>query len=122
MGKHLINICPYKGKLFILVFLYTYKMDTAEIKRIIQEQVKERNSILAKKIIQRDVPDLNKFIKHPNILVILGLRRCGKSVLSWLIMGNKQYCYINFDDEALYGMTAKDLNSVISAFHELYDN
>jgi len=95
-------------------------MNTSEIKKVIQEQEKERDTILKSKIIERDVPNLINFLKYPNILAILGLRRCGKSVLAWLLMRNKKYGYINFDDESLYGISASDLNSVLKAFYEMY--
>lgn len=95
-------------------------MNITEIKKVIQEQEKERDAILKGNIIERDVPNLINFLKHPNILAILGLRRCGKSVLSWLLMRDKQYGYINFDDESLYGISVSDLNSVLKAFYELY--
>ncbi len=95
-------------------------MNTVEIKRIVQQQAKERDSILASEIIERDIPNLMSFLKHPNILAILGIRRCGKSVLSWLLMKKVIYGYINFDDESLYGTNASDLNSILQAFYELY--
>ena len=97
-------------------------MEIAEIKGIIQEQEKEREKISKTKIIKRDI-DINllkKFISQPNILTILGLRRCGKSVLSWHIMEDKTYGYINFDDEIFYGIKTKDLNVILKAFYELY--
>lgn len=98
-------------------------MNISEIKRIIQEQEKIKNKKLKEeRIIERDVNKklLKKFIKYPNILVILGIRRCGKSVLSWLLMEGEKYGYINFDDESLYGIQTKDLNTVLKAFYELY--
>lgn len=98
-------------------------MEIAEIKRILQEQ--EKGIILGReRIIGREVNAvrLNKFLKYPNILAILGIRRSGKSVLSWLLMGSKRYGYVNFDDEAFYGMRAEDLNVVLKAFYELYGN
>lgn len=98
-------------------------MDSAEIKRIIQEQEKEKNKILREEnIIQRDadLPKLKSFLKFPNVLAILGIRRCGKSVLSWLLMENKECGYINFDDESFYGANADDLNTVLKAFYGLY--
>src|SRR3989344_4176609 len=100
-------------------------MNITEIKRIIQDQEKEKDKILKEeKIIKRDldVKSLKKFIEHPNVLAILGIRRCGKSVLSWFLMENKKYGYINFDDEAFYGAEAKDLNTILKAFYELYGN
>ncbi len=35
-------------------------------------------------------------------------------------MKGKKYGYLNFDDEALYGMKAQDLNLVLKSFYELY--
>lgn len=100
-------------------------MNSVEIKRIIQEQEKEKEGIFKnEKIIERDVNTklLKKFLKYPNVLAILGIRRCGKSILSWLLMRGKRYGYINFDDESLFGIEAKDLNTVLKAFYELYGN
>lgn len=96
-------------------------MNISEIKRIIQEQEKEKNKILIEEnIISREIPNLKKFLKFPNILTILGIRRCGKSLLSWLLIGKNKHGYINFDDESIYGMKANDLNTVLKAFYELY--
>ncbi|MFH0837347.1 MAG: ATP-binding protein [Candidatus Aenigmatarchaeota archaeon] len=98
-------------------------MNTAELKSIIQEQEKERNTTLKNEnIIERDVntKKLERFLKYPNALAILGIRRCGKSILSHMIMRGKKYGYINFDDEALYGIDTKDLNIVLKAFYDLY--
>ncbi len=98
-------------------------MDIIEIKRIIQEQEKEKNKILREeRIVERKVNmlKLKGFLKFPNILAILGIRRSGKSVLSWLLLKEKKYGYINFDDESLYGIKASDLNIILKAFYELY--
>ena len=98
-------------------------MKTELIKRIIQDQEIERKRIFEEeRIVERDV-DKNFFcemLKHPNILTILGLRRCGKSVLSWLILKDERFGYVNFDDERLYGLKADDLNAILKAFYELY--
>ncbi len=37
-----------------------------------------------------------------------------------MLLKGKEYGYINFDDERLYGMDAADLNLVLQAFYELY--
>jgi predicted AAA+ superfamily ATPase len=98
-------------------------MNVAEIRRVIQEQEEERKKLMTtERIIEREggrEKALNA-IRFPNILAILGVRRCGKSVFSWLLLGDRKYGYINFDDEALYGITAKDLNVVLKTFYELY--
>ena len=64
-------------------------MDIEYIKRIIIDQKDEIEDTFAKKtIIQRDISreELIKFLEHPNILAILGIRRCGKSILSHLLL------------------------------------
>lgn len=63
---------------------------------------------------------LLKALKYPNILALLGVRRSGKSILSLMLMKGKKYGYINFDDERLFGIEAKDLNKVMQAFYELH--
>jgi uncharacterized protein len=98
-------------------------MTTEEVKRVIVDQREEIEEILQReKLIHRDIPreKLSGFLSHPNILVISGVRRSGKSILSWMILNKETYGYINFDDERLAGFDGKNLNSTVSAFYELY--
>jgi uncharacterized protein len=97
-------------------------MDVVELKKVIQSQEREKEAILSSGVVPRDVDAecLRKSLSRPNALAILGMRRCGKSVLSWLLLEGKKYAYINFDDESLYGMSAKDLDLAVRAFYELY--
>jgi predicted AAA+ superfamily ATPase len=98
-------------------------MDIEELKRIISDQKEEIKEISKKKrLIERDVPKerLVKSLYHPNILAILGVRRCGKSILSHMLLDVQKYGYINFDDERIYGIEAKDLNKILQAFYEIY--
>ena len=98
-------------------------MNTAEMKRVIQDQEIERIQLAEREnIIEREISreELLKALAVPNILAILGIRRCGKSVLSWNILKGNKVGYINFDDESLYGIEVKDLNVVLKAFYELY--
>ena len=98
-------------------------MKAAEFKSIIQNQEIEKEKILSKyKIIPRDINinRIKKLLDYPNALVILGVRRSGKSTLSWLIMDKHKYGYINFDDEAHYGIKASDLEQLLKAFYDLY--
>lgn len=98
-------------------------MNAAEFKRIIQNQEIERNKILSEpEIIPREIniDHIKKLLLYPNALVILGVRRSGKSTLSWLIMDKNRYAYINFDDEALYGIKSSDLDMLLKAFYDLY--
>lgn len=56
------------------------------------------------------------------IKVITGVRRCGKSVFSFLSLRDRDYAYINFDDERIVGVEAKDLNTILHLLHETYGN
>ena len=53
------------------------------------------------KIIEREIglDHIKQEIKFPNVLAILGIRRSGKSVFTWLLMKGEKFGYINFFDE-----------------------
>ncbi len=94
-----------------------------ELKRIIITQREEMDEFLNReRLIEREVDRrrLLKFLQYPNILAILGVRRSGKSVLSWLLMRGKKFGYINFFDERLLGFSPEDFEKLVQAFHELY--
>ncbi len=98
-------------------------IESSTLKRIIQEQELNRKAKMAnERIVEREIgtSGVERALKYPNALVILGVRRCGKSVFSWLSLSGKKFGYINFDDEMLYGMDAKDLNQIVKIFNELY--
>ena len=95
-----------------------------DLKSIIKEQREELEKIeKEEKIIERT--GLNKSkesLKYPNILAILGVRRCGKSILSYLLAKPHRFAYINFDDERLAGLKSEDLDKILESFYELYED
>ncbi|MDP2924877.1 MAG: ATP-binding protein [Nanoarchaeota archaeon] len=95
-----------------------------DFKSIIKEQREELEKIeKEEKIIERT--GLNKSkesLKYPNILAILGVRRCGKSIFSYLLAKPHKFAYINFDDERLAGLKSEDLNKILESFYELYED
>jgi len=98
-------------------------MQLQEIKEVVASQREEIEEKFEKtKIIEREIDRkrLKSFLKSPNVLAILGVRRCGKSTLSLQIFKNEKYGYINFDDERIMDFNAKDFNKVMEAFYELY--
>lgn len=100
-------------------------MDTNEIKRVIVSQKEEIDEIFKnEQIIEREFRrnSIGRYLSHPNILAVLGIRRCGKSVFSLQVLGNKKFGYINFDDERLVGLHAENLELILQAFYELYGN
>ena len=99
-------------------------MDYSTLKQIIIDQKEELNSIFEKeKIIDREVLSLSKyktFLKSGLIKIVTGPRRAGKSVLCCQLIKNKNFAYINFDDETLAGLKTEDLNLILKAFYEIY--
>ncbi len=93
-----------------------------DFKSIIKEQREELERIEQdEKIIEREsLEQAHRFLQHPNVLAILGIRRCGKSIFSYLAAKDGKMGYINFDDERLAGLTSEDLNRILEAFYELY--
>lgn len=94
-----------------------------QLKQIIVEQKK---TLLKKKFgIERN--QLSVFAKKqklPHIIVITGLRRVGKSTLLRQIIkkhySDKNFYYINFEDERLLNFDAKNFNAIYEAQIELY--
>ncbi len=93
-----------------------------DLRPIIKEQREELENIEKReKIISRQyLSEAKNSLKHPNILAVIGVRRCGKSVFSYLIAKDGKMGYVNFDDERLSDIEAKDLNRVLEAFYDLY--
>ena len=95
-------------------------MDKKIIKQILLEQKEEIKKILGNKIIEREIEErIKKSLRDSLIKVIIGVRRCGKSVLAHQILKNKNYSYVNFDDERFIGAEAKDLNDFLEVLEEI---
>lgn len=96
-------------------------MNTEYIKNILVDQ---KNTLEEKirrgKIIEREaLKDVEKYLKYPKALIITGVRRCGKTMLSCQLLKDK-FTYVNFDDERLSSIKSEDLNDILKAFYELY--
>ena len=94
-------------------------MDKENVKQIISEQrvVFEREI----KIVERKIP--TTLLDSPKIVVITGVRRCGKSTLLRQISKEiKNYGYVNFEDERFLDFTYKDFNALLEALLELNRN
>jgi predicted AAA+ superfamily ATPase len=100
-------------------------MNVEELKAVIISQKTDIDGLFKReKIIDRviDTAEVKRFLIQPNVLAILGIRRCGKSIFTWLLFSGEKFGYINFFDERLIGLRADELNQVIQAFYELYGN
>ena len=80
-----------------------FRMNKERLQEIVFDQKETFNQ--KRNLIQRKV-NLDSFIKTSLIVVISGIRRCGKSSLLYLIkekmkLQEQDYCYFNFDDERI---------------------
>lgn len=84
------------------------------IKRVIADQKEEIQLKKSKKFIKRDKLDFaKKYLDEPIVKVITGVRRCGKSTFCHQLLIDKNYAYLNFDDERLYGIKSADLDMIL---------
>ncbi len=90
--------------------------------KILMEQREELKEKFEKeKIIEREnLSYFEKLIKSNLIKIITGIRRCGKSVLSFQLLKNKKFGYINFDDEKLGGIEIEKLDHLMETIYEIY--
>jgi len=77
------------------------------IKDRLKEIVLDQKEVFNRKthLIERDI-DLDNYIRTQQVVIISGIRRCGKSSLLYLIkekmkLAEEDYCYFNFDDERI---------------------
>ena len=89
------------------------------MRSIVLSQRKERDELLAKAYLFRDCQEeAEKFLASPLIKLITGPRRAGKSVLTLLLLKDKNFAYLNFDDEQLLEKFNED--AVMQALAEVY--
>jgi len=82
---------------------------------------KERFISESKKyIIREKIPYAEKFLNENIIKVITGPRRAGKSVFCMLLLKDKEFAYLNFDDENL--VKIKNYDELIKVLYEVYPN
>ena len=91
------------------------------IKNILYQQQEERDGLLKQEYIER-IGAISKaeYLSTGLIKLITGPRRAGKSVLSLQLLKDKNFAYLNFDDDLL--LKHFDEDAVIQAINELYPN
>ncbi len=98
-------------------------LSETEIKEIL---VKQRETILNKKYgLERAVLRvIESKLKLPHVVVLTGLRRSGKSTLLRQLIkkkyDDKDFYYINFEDERLFNFPASEFNRLYEALVSLY--
>lgn len=84
-----------------------------------QKQFEEENPIIKREIVKNAL----KLVKTGLPLIISGVRRCGKSYLLKIIknelkLKEKEYLYINFNDERLINFSTEDFQKIIDFLDE----
>jgi predicted AAA+ superfamily ATPase len=91
--------------------------DIETIKRAIVDKEEDlKGKMKSEKIIERELK-IDR-ISTDAATIITGVRRCGKSVLAFLLTLNKQAAYVNFEDERLQ-VEARNLNLILEAIASL---
>lgn len=82
-----------------------------------KDQIRRSGKFVERTLLE---PILNGF--HDNrVLIITGIRRCGKStILKELMVEKKQYCYVNFEDERLLAFRAEEFEILNEVLIEVY--
>lgn len=96
-------------------------MITKEILR--QVVSKQKKELLVKPgTIRREILDkILKWFNDERIIILTGVRRCGKSTMLKLIMQNtSNWCYVNFEDERLLDFKAQDFEMLNEILIEIY--
>lgn len=89
------------------------------LKNIIIQQKNEKAKLIAKSFIHREkIAEAKRNLSSDLIKVILGPRRAGKSVFSYLLLKDKDFAYLNFDDDNLRNINNSD--EIIKYIFEVY--
>lgn len=90
------------------------------MKEILKQVIFDQQTFNTEGVIKREIP--NKFIEDKEILVISGIRRCGKSTLLQQIRNtfSQNNFYLNFDDERLVNFKLSDFQILYELFIELF--
>lgn len=95
-------------------------MDREVIKQVIADQREYRfpSTFFNRSLVH----DIERFIDDPNILIITGIRRSGKSTIQRVLQKEsiKSDYYFNFDDERLIHFKLQDFQVLLEIFIELF--
>lgn len=89
------------------------------IKKILLQHLQERNLLVSLNYIERLLVEVKENLLNTDLIkIITGPRRAGKSVCGFLLLKNKNFAYVNFDDETLLKNYNED--ELIEAIHQVY--
>lgn len=93
-------------------------MNRTELKEIMLDQNsrKEQENLVDREIFSK----VESYVKNNSIIIISGIRRCGKSTLLAQIKKKYPGYYLNFDDERLINFKVEDFQVIEELFIEIY--
>ena len=93
-------------------------MNKTELKEIIVDQNsrQEKENLVDREIFSK----VESYIKNDFVIIISGIRRCGKSTLLSQVRKKHSGYYLNFDDERLINFHIEDFKVLEELFIELY--
>ncbi len=106
---------------FIYKYSLSMSMTTKEILR--QVVINQKNELnIQKETVRRELLDkILDFFDDERIIILTGIRRCGKSTLLKQLMQNTSgWCYLNFEDERLIDFNAKEFETLNEVLIEAY--
>ncbi len=95
-------------------------MNIQDLRQIV---IKQKEGIEKADIgIRRDILDeILSWFKDNRVIILTGIRRCGKSTILKQLMKNKEnYCYVNFEDERFLDFKAQDFEHLNEILIEIY--
>ena len=90
------------------------------MKTVILSQRQERDELLSRTYLIRHTNDNNLLLGSRLIKLITGPRRVGKSTQALLMLKDKNFAYLNFDNKEL--LDGWDANLVMRTLDEVYPN
>ncbi len=85
---------------------------------VIARQREEINCLREREFVEREAEEkMRKWIDKDIIKVVTGVRRAGKSTLCYLVLRDRDFGYVNFDEKVL---VSADPENILEAVREIY--
>ena len=103
--------------------MYSLVMSMIEKDILRKIVIRQKQEIVIKQsLVRRELLDeILKWFKDNRVIILTGIRRCGKSTLLKEIMQNlSKWCYVNFEDERFLDFKAQDFEMLNEVLIENY--
>src|SRR3989344_4780242 len=108
-----------------VIYKYSLLMSMTENDILRKIVINQKQEITVKQtFVKRELLDeILKWFKDNRVIILTGIRRCGKSTLLKEIMQNlSNWCYVNFEDERFLNFKAQDFEMLNEILIEQYGN